>query len=259
MSSVSPGVKQNQSLGKALRILEKMAEYKHPVRLQTLSSDLKQSPSTVLRFINAFIDQGYVAQDADTSRYYLTLKLASLGETVKASFPIREIVRPFLIEITASLGESSSMAVEQGMRVVYVDSIEGPDYTLRTLQRIGKAAPLNSTGAGKILLLNYYPDNMDTFFSKARLERLTHKSIVSERVLLSELENVNRRGYAVDDEEGESGVRCVAVPIRDFTGMICTAVSVTGPVARMTNSRIQEISHLLIETAGQIEAILAKV
>lgn len=248
----SEGVKKNQSIGKAFVILEAMVEANKSLRLLDISKQLGIPSSTVIRYLNTLIDFGYVKQESDTSRYYLTLKLASLGNKVYSRFQFQTVLKKYLYRISDILQESVSLSVDQDMNVVYIDAVEGPDHMLQTLQRIGKVAPMHSTGAGKVLLLNYSDRELDRFFDIKGLPGYTQNTLTTKLSFLKALEQVRTNGFAYDNEECEIGVKCVAFPIRDFTGKVIAALSVSAPISRMSQSREAEIIETLRE--GAMEA-----
>ena len=248
----SPGVKKNQSLGKALTILEKMVELRSPVKLKDLAAALELPAPTVLRFLSTLQDFEYIRQNPETSDYYLTLKLARLGEELQSGFEIRNAARPSLAALSREFGESVSLAVRQGDTVVYIDGVEGPAHTLRTLKRIGHQAPLHCTGVGKLLLLNDSPDELKDLFSRTGFQSLTEFSLANFPSVLEELASIRSRGYALDNQECEYGVRCVAAPVRDYTGRVSASISMTAPLPRMTDERIDEILPSLLKAAAEI-------
>lgn len=229
---------KNLSVGRVFQIIEAMAESKGPMRLQDISSQLSLSASTVLRFLNALIECQYVQQNSETLRYSLTMKFCHIGHLVSSQYSIRDVVRPFLVEVAEQCRESSCLAVGQDNMVVYIDVVEGPESILQTLQRIGKRAPLHTTGVGKNLLLNFDERSLNHLIEEKGLTALTKHTITTKDELLAELETIRSRGYAIDDEECENGVRCVAAPIRDYTGKIVASISVSGPVSRMTFKKL---------------------
>jgi DNA-binding IclR family transcriptional regulator len=247
----SEGVKNNQSIGKALAILEAMVDDNKPMRLLDISKKLDIPSSTVLRFLNSLINAGYVRQEEDSSRYYLTLKLASLGRRVYGRFSYQSILKPYLYRISNSLQESVSLSIEQDMNVVYIDAVDGPDHVLQTLQRIGKIAPMHSTGAGKVLLLNASDDDLDRFVHIKGLPGFTANTLTTKVAFLKAMNLVRERGYAYDDEECELGVRCIAVPVRDFTGKVVASISVSAPISRMGEEREKDILEVLLKVSHE--------
>jgi DNA-binding IclR family transcriptional regulator len=243
------GTKKNQSLRKALSILEIMADLEGPVRLQDLSATLQMSPSTVLRFLNTFKDYGYVNQEADTSFYYLTLKLADLGNRSYMHFPFQQTLRKYVKEIAYRFNEAASLCVESNMQMVYIATEDGPAHMLQTLQRIGRVAPMHATGTGKVHLLNYSDEQLEELKIKHGFPKLTGHTITNLEDLKKELSSVKTQGYAVDDEECEEGVRCLAVPVWDFSGKVVAALSLSAPLTRLDIRKTSEIILFLKEIA----------
>ncbi len=257
VSTLAPkAVKRNQSVEKVMRIIERMAETRGPMRLQDVSHFAELPASTTLRFLNTLMQMGYITQNTENQRYSLTFKLCGIAEQIRTSYGIRDIIHPALEELTREIGESSCLAVEESREVVYVDVVEGPGSMLRTLQRIGKRAPLHSTGVGKSLLLNYSPAELSELAAETGLPALTANTIRSLDDLTAELSRIMAKGFALDDEECEEGVRCVAAPIRDYTGKVVCSVSISGPVSRMNGERVDAVSQRLTETAAVLSARL---
>lgn len=244
--------KKNLSVAKMFHIIEVMAKNRGPMRLQDISRQVGYPPSTVLRMLTSLISIQYIHQDPETLRYALSFKFCRIGDAVRSQFGIQEIVRPYLLELSEKCRESACLAVEQDMAVIYIDTVEGPDNTLRALQRIGKVAPMHSTGVGKLLLTNYEPAALDTLIRLKGLQPLTSKTITTRDGLLAELQKVRNQGFAMDDEECELGVRCVAAPIRDYTGQVVAGVSISGPTSRINEERIRMMIDNVLATAAQI-------
>ncbi len=248
----SEGVKKNQSLGKALQIFEVLAQQASPMRLQELARELNMPDSTLLRFLNTMIDYGYVSKEQETLRYSLTLKLAQLGSRVQANYPYQKIIHPYLEELSRRLQEPVSLCVEQNGNVVYIDTVDGPDHMLRTLQRIGKVAPMHSTGAGKVLLQNYSSNALRDYVEAKGLPPFTEATITNAEEFFDEIETVQQRGFAFDNEECEVGVRCIAFPIKDFSGKNMAAVSISAPVTRLNTAKEEEVITVLREVSSRI-------
>lgn len=251
--------KNNQSVAKALQIIEIMAAGNGPMRLQDISARVNVPGSTVLRFLGTLMEYHYVTQDKQTLQYSLTMKFCRLGHLVSAQMRLRDIVRPYLVRLTEQFGESASLAVEEEQSVLYVDCVDGPDHMLQTLQRIGRVAPMNSTGVGKLLLLRYTEADIERFVAERGLEGATKNTITDKAPLLRELRKIEQWGYAIDNEECEIGVKCVAAPIRDYTAEIIAAISLSGPVARMTSDKINQVKRYITEIAAEISAALGYV
>jgi DNA-binding IclR family transcriptional regulator len=247
----SDGIKKNQSLRKALQILEGMTRIKTPARLQDIARSLDMPQSTLLRFLNTYIDFGYVGQDPVSSCYYLTLKLVEMGSRVRDNFPFQHSLSRYVKQIARAFNESASLCVEQDMQMVYVATEEGPGRMLQTLQRIGRIAPMHATGVGKLHLLNYSEERLGELERRFGFPRYTEHTITSLEALKRELELIKKQGYAMDNEECEAGVRCIAVPVRNFAGEVVAGISLSAPSARLDPKRTGEIIIYLKELGAE--------
>lgn len=246
----------NQSTEKALSILELLAGSFGPMRLRDISDTLDMNTSTALRFLNSLQSCGYVAQEAGTQRYYLTFKICRVASQMQSHTELQPLARPFMQALSQKLNETLCLSVEQDMYMVFVDIIMRQNQRLMNIQQIGNRSPLHSTGIGKLLLLNYSEEQLDGLIARRGLTRYTEHTITTKAALLSELETVRRQGYAMDDEENELGARCMACPIRNYTGAIVAGISITGPTIRLTDDIIRAYLPALSETAGQISQAL---
>ena len=242
----------NQSVEKVLAIIEDMSKHDR-CRLQDVAKRVDLPASTTLRMINTLCRCGYAAQDSQTYMYYLTMKFAQLGQAIGSRDRLYDVTHPALKKLAERCNESCSVGIEQNGEVVYVDVVDCPDGVLRTTQKIGKIAPLHTTGIGKMLLLNYTEEQLRTFCLRYKLVELTPNSINNADDLIAELDKVRKLGYALDDEECEMGVRCVAMGVRDSTGKTVAGISLSGPIQRMTESQIRKHRTVLAEIVGEIE------
>lgn len=229
-----PSTLRNQSTDKALRLIEFLADRGQPMRLKDISAGLSLNPSTTLRFLTSLIESGYVAQDIETSQYYLTYKIVAIGQKVKESNQASRIISPYLKTICENVHETICLAIERNNQVVYLDVAEGPAQIIKAMTRIGNIAPLHCTGIGKLFLLNYTEAQIDSIILSKGLQRFTQYTITTKEALLNELAEVKNNGYALDREECELGACCIAFPIYDYTGKIIAGISVTGPSIRIT-------------------------
>ncbi|GHV71368.1 IclR family transcriptional regulator [Spirochaetia bacterium] len=245
----SEGIKKNQSLRKAIQILEGMTKIPTPARLQDIAQSLDMPQSTLLRFLNTYIDFGYVGQDPNTSCYYLTLKLMELGSRARDHFPFQNSLAKYIKQVSGKFNESSSLCIEHDMQMVYIATEEGPGRMLQTLQRIGRIAPMHATGVGKLHLLNYSEARLLALAEKFGFPKYTESTITSLEALKKELVLIKKQGFAMDNEECEAGVRCIAVPVRDFSGDVVAGISLSAPSARLDKARTAEIVRYLKEVS----------
>lgn len=249
--------KVNQSVEKAIQIIEVMAREGTPMRLQDIALRTDLPASTALRMVNTLLVYGYINQDPDTLRYSLSLKFAQIGSVVASQFSLRQLAHPYLVELSHRCQESCCLAVEENMELVYTDVVDGPHSMLRIMQMVGKRAPLHATGIGKLLLLNYSPEQLDEFIRVRGLPAITPNTACTKTALLKQLEQIRAQGYALDAEEYELGARCVAAPIYDYTGLVVAGVCISGPASRLPESHIEEIIPAVKETAVKISHLLA--
>jgi DNA-binding IclR family transcriptional regulator len=243
----------NQSSDKLLNILETLSEQTEPLRLQDIARLCKMNASTTLRFLTALQHRNYVAQDAETARYYLTFKLCALAQNLTTFFDIRKAALPYLRNVAHVFAESCHLAVEDNMAVVYIEVVNA-NKTLMSTQYIGNMAPLHCTGVGKTFLADYTPAELEHYIAVKKLAAYTEYTLTDPKELKAELDRIRSEGYALDNQECEIGARCVAAPIRDYAGGVKAGISVSGPAVRMTDAHI--FTHLpsLLEAAEQISA-----
>ena len=237
----------NQSTTKALSIIELLAENRIPMRLMDIAAALDMNNSTASRFLMALQNRGYVEKDG-ASLYKLTYKICYLANMI-GNTQLSEQSHPYLVKISHTLGESSCISVEREMRMVYVDVETGPNKMLMSMQSIGNSSPMHSTGNGKLAMLEYSDAMISQYVKNGGLTRFTPNTIATEESLKKELAIVRAAGYAMDNEESELGVRCIACPIKNYTGKIIAGMSVTGPTSRITDSFIDNNLPFLKEMA----------
>ena len=250
------GTKKNLSILKAFTILEAMVGNQFLYKLQTLENITGMPASTITRFLNALIENGYVGKNESTSQYYLTLKITKLGLQVQRYFHLRDIVRPYLLNLSNTFSLSSNLAIEENGQVVYIDAVDGPEHILQSLSKIGKVAPMNCTGVGKLLLTNYKDVEIDEYFKTNKLKKLTPNSITLKSKLIAELDLIRKNQYALDNEECEIGAICVAVPIFNYMPTVVSSISLTGFKAKMTKPFIKELVTALKESSAKISQSL---
>ena len=243
--------KSNQSVERTFQIIEAMGEARRPVRLSELAQKTGLSASTVLRMVHTLVDLGYAFQDQETLQYGLTLQFARIGSLASNGIGLRDFAHPVMEALAQECHEACCLAIEQQDEVVYIDMVDGPDNMLRIMQHIGKRAPMHCTGIGKLLLLNRNIDGVRDYITRHGLPRFTDHTLTDERTLLTELEQVRRRGWAADNEECEIGARCVAAPIHDYTGAVVGGLSISGPTTRRNERTVPDIARR-VKQAGEL-------
>lgn len=248
--------KQNASLSnlstvKALAVIELLAA-QGQMRLSDIAHDLSMNTSTALRFLSALQSAGYVTQDQSSMRYSLTFKICRIAALHNSRTGIYDVTHPCIVPLTEKFRESVCISIEQNDEMVYVDVASGPAQALMSRQMIGGTAPMHCTGNGKLLLATYTDAELNRYIEEKGLPRLTEHTITDPAALREELRRIRKQGYAVDNEECESGLRCVAVSLRNYTGRVTAGLSVTGPTVRISMATVKKYLPLLKEAAEQI-------
>ena len=244
----------NYSSDKLMSLIELLAVQKYPARLSELSEQLNMPSSTVLRFLNALMNRDYVAQDGNTGRYYMTFKLCGVSDSIRNNNQLHVICLPYMRELSKAAEETVNLCVEYNSEVMYIESVADAktDRMLVNHQYIGHIAPMHCTGVGKLLLLNYTTRQLDDFIETTGLKKFTDTTIQTKEELLEELETVRLQGYAYDNEECEMGLRCIAVPIFDYSEKIVAGLSISGPSVRMDYETLNRHRDLILPVAKQI-------
>ena len=250
-------VKKNQSVEKLLDIIELMAETSVPIRLNDLSNKLNMPSATVYRFLKTLINRDYVKKNNENSKYFLTLKLKHYSDLIESNFNLSNTVHPYLRKLAEITGESASLVVMEDNMAIYIDKFDGSNRMIKSFQRIGYRAPLYCTGVGKVLLTELSKEKRTEILKDfLPFEKLTKNTITNMNDLEDELKNIVKNGLSYDNEECEIGAKCVAAPIRDFSGKIIAAISVSGPTARIDNGNIHKIEQTLLNISYKISSIL---
>lgn len=233
------GGESNLSSDKLLRIIEYMAANRLPVRLKDISDNLGISQPTVVRYLRTLCEQGYAYHDDHTGNYALTWKICRLGTSLESNLVLRNMAGSLLGEFANQYNVGILLAVEREGCLVYLDLASAPHGSLDTMLRIGKDAPMHSTGSGKILLSSMTPTQLTQVLDQRGLPRLTSKTITNREALMEELAKIREQGYALDNEECEIGHRCVSVPLYNYMGTAVAAISAFDSVERLTDSYIE--------------------
>jgi IclR family transcriptional regulator, KDG regulon repressor len=251
-----PDEAQVQSVVRTLQILEALAAAGE-MGLTDLAARVGLHKSTLFRFMRTLCDLGYARRDPDTERFSLTLKVFELGSSVYARVDLVKLAGPCLLQLSSTTQETVHLAVLDGPRLVYLSKLESTR-SLRVAMRsgVGLTAPAYCTGVGKVLLAFSEGAALDAYLEACDLVRFTERTIADRRKLRAELQAIRSRGWAVDDEEHERGVRCVAAPVRDREDAVVAALSVSGPTVRLTLDRIDGVRSLVCEAAEELSRLL---
>ncbi|MDT3400237.1 IclR family transcriptional regulator [Streptomyces sp. B1866] len=240
-----------QSLERAFDLLERMADAGGEVGLSELASSSGLPLPTIHRLMRTLVACGCVRQQPNR-RYALGPRLIRLGES--ASRLLGTWARPYLARLAEETGETANMALLDGDEVVYVAQVPSR-HSMRMFTEVGRRVLPHATGVGKALLAGLAAPEVRALLARTGMPAETQKTITSPDLFLDALRQVRETGYAVDDNEQELGVRCLAVAVPDSP--TAAAISISGPAGRVTDEATREIVPLLKEVAAQLSDALA--
>nr|WP_281174929.1 IclR family transcriptional regulator [Actinomadura oligospora] len=239
-----------RSLERAFELLEHLADAGGEMALSELTEVSGLPMPTIYRLMRTLVNHGYVRQEAN-KRYALGPRLIRLGDG--AGRLLGSWARPALARLVDEVGETANMAVLEGDAAVYVAQVPSR-HSMRMFTEVGRRVLPHCTGVGKALLAQLPEQRVREILSRTGMPARTPNTFTDPNALVDELARVRQRGYAVDDEEQEIGVRCVAVPLPGTPTL--TAFSVSGPSARMTHEAVLEVVPVMHAVAAGFAADL---
>jgi DNA-binding IclR family transcriptional regulator len=237
-----------QSLDRAFDLLEAFQSGEEERGVAELARELELPRATVHRLLSSLAHRGFLAQDERTGKYRLGLKLFELGSMVGDALDLKRIAHPAMVELMKQSGETTHLVVLEGTDVVFVDKVE-TDNPFRMVSQIGRRLPARFSGSGKSLLAELADDEMQHRYASTI-------DAGSVRRLLDQLASVRDRGWAMDDQETQAGLRCVGTVVRDYTGVAIAGLSISGPIARIGDERVPDLVECLRSCADSISRAL---
>ncbi|MFH5209534.1 IclR family transcriptional regulator [Antrihabitans sp. NCIMB 15449] len=238
----------SQSLLRALTILTALGE--DSKSLEQLATQLDVHKSTVLRLLRTMESERFVFHD-DEHRYLLGSRFFELSNRALEQRDIRTLARPHLSALNSSTGQTIHLATYESGEAVYIDKFDAIQ-SVRMYSRVGRPAPLHCTAVGKVLVSARPRSEWRAIAESIEYPKFTERTILSPDAYLDELEHVVAQGYAEDHEEHESFVNCIGVPIRDGTGAVVAAVSMSVPDMLLDHDQV-------LATLPQVRAAAAAV
>jgi DNA-binding IclR family transcriptional regulator len=239
-----------QSVSHAIDVLEAFKGDEDELGVTELSSRLGLPKNNIFRLLVTLELRGYIEQNRSTGNYRLGIKTFELGQIFRRRMGLLKQAHPVLEELEAKCNESTYLAIIQDGMVVYVDMVE-TTHSVRIVPKLGQRVPAYCTAVGKMQLAYESQDEVERILDKIGLKPLTPNTITDKQQLLEHLKQVAKQGYAIDNEELEEEVKCVAAPVRDYTGQVIASICISGPIQRMSDKRIQDELLDLVKTAAQ--------
>jgi len=255
MEKVTMNNKENyypvKVLEKSFLILDLLHQNSSPISITEISKKLSFYTSTVYRILCTLKSGGFVEQDTKTQKYLLGMKFVELGASKLKNMNLTKEIGPYLKELKAKFNETVHLGILRENEILYLLKEESSQ-TIRMVSQIGNRAPIYCTGLGKILLAFLPSKEKNEILNKTKLIAYTNNTITNRKILEDELSKIKKQGFAIDDEEHEKDVFCIAVPVTNFENQTIAAISISIPKFRINFDKQEEIKEVLINTSDAI-------
>lgn len=242
--------KRLSSVANSIRLLKAFSDEEYEIGISQLAKQLKLAKSTVHRLASTLMEAGMLEQNAESGKYRLGLVVFEMGALVRRQMDYSTEARPYLTMLRERTGETVHLAILDQTSIIYINYLASRQ-VIRMSTELGMRKPAYCTGEGKALVAFQQPEVIEQIIS-AGLQEHTAKTITNPAALRKELVAIRARGYAIDDEECELGMRCIAAPVRDHTGKVIAATGVAGPTQRLTKKKLSAYAPDVVGAADAI-------
>lgn len=251
----SQKIEQNtiKSLDRALVVLEELAQGGEAT-LGTLAQTLGESPATIYRVLTTFAQHNLVETNKDTQTWQIGAGAFLIGSVFLRRTSLVETSRPMLRQLMEQTGETANLAIRKDNHVLFLGQVE-TNAPIRAFFPPGTLSPLHASGIGKVLLAYFDAPQLDKF-AAAGLERFTEYTKDDLDSLKQDLAGIRDRGYALDDQERNLGMRCIAAPIRNALGEVIAGLSVSGPTSRVSSQNVDAMAQSVITAAENVSTAM---
>jgi IclR family KDG regulon transcriptional repressor len=244
-----------QSVERALSILDLFDEYETELKITDISGRMQLHKSTVHSLLKTLQVKGYIEQNVDNGKYRLGMKLFERGNLVIRRLDLRSIAKKYLVELSAKTQNTVHLVILDGKEGIYIEKVEGSSATV-LYSRIGRRIPVHCSAVGKALIANKNDRELKEILRGYEYIQQTPNTIMDEDSFVAELEKVKKNGFAIDSEENEPGITCIAVPIWDHTGSVVAAMSMSQHSASVSREKLEQTVAILKEAADKISSEL---
>ncbi len=245
-----------RAVQRALSLLQSFGYEERELGISELARRLDLNKSTVYRLLTNLQKVKFVEQDPQTGKYRLGIGLFEMGSRVLHHMDLHRVSRPYLEELSRVTRQTVHLVVPDGREAVYVEKVEHHGGFLPQYSRLGKRAPLHCTAVGKVLLAGLNDSEVERFIREKGLRSYTRRTITSPGALMKEIQAVRDRGYAVDNEEIQDGLMCVAAPVFNYNGETAAAVSISGMAIHFTSETLPGYIEWVKDAARRISTEL---
>jgi DNA-binding IclR family transcriptional regulator len=243
-----------ESADRVLRVIEVFHKSERDLSLSDIADRLSLPKSSVHRLLATLIDHDFIERDPLTRRYRLSIRLFEIGASVLRDRGLQSVAYPVVQNLAQTTRETCHLAVLSGIEAVYIYKVDGASSIIMS-SRMGGRAPCYATSIGKILLA-WGSEELFSRVVEAGLRPYTRHTITDPVALKAELETVQSRGYALDLEEFEEGLRCIAAPIHDHFGRIVAAIGIAGPSWRLSDNQLDGFVQAIMKAGDSISCNL---
>lgn len=243
-----------QSVARVLDILELLSGAPSGMTLSELAAKSQLHVSTAHRLVNVLVERGYAVKDG--GKYRLSLRTFEIGCRVSGVWSLLAEAKPRLEELAAFSKEAVHLVERDGNKVVYLYKAEPYQQLVRMDSHTGLRNPMYCTGVGKSILALLPREEVERIWREEEITVFSPNTITDLGKMEQELEKIRQQGYAVDNEEHEPNVRCIAVAIRNWAGEPVAAISISAPAARLNDEVMASLLPLLRTAADDISAML---
>ena len=243
-----------KSLDRAMVVFEFLSEAQGK-SLSTLASDLKESPATVYRILVTLEGRGLVEFDQIDQVWHVGPRAFVIGSRFLKRTSLVERARPIMRHLMDATGETANLGIEQNGHVLFVSQVE-THASIRAFFPPGTLSRLHASGIGKALLAHMDAARIDTHLFVAPLEQFTEFTLTDRDTLMEDLAITRVRGYAIDGEERNIGMRCIAAPVFDVHGEAVAGISVSGPTSRVGTEQVAKFSTEVVAAAQELSAAI---
>jgi IclR family transcriptional regulator, KDG regulon repressor len=240
-----------QAVDRALRILDLFDENENEMKITDISNRIGLHKSTVHSLLKTLQMHGYIDQNLENGKYKLGMKLFERGNFIIHGLDIRKVAKTHLVDLSAKTGQTTHLGILNGKEGVYIDKVEGPKAVI-LYSRIGRRIPIHCSAIGKSLVAFKNKEELRKLLQGYIYNVQTSNTITNEEDFLVEIKQISNRGYAVDNQENEPGVRCIAVPVHDHTGQVIAAVSISTLVTQVDDAELLIFTEMLKKEANEM-------
>ncbi len=243
-----------KSLDRAMEVFEFLSEDQGR-GLTDLAKEMGQSPATVYRILVTLEGRGLVEFDAVDQVWHVGARAFIIGSRFLRRTSLVDRARPIMRNLMETTGETANLGIEQNGHVLFVSQVE-THASIRAFFPPGTLSRLHASGIGKALLSQMDEARVQKFLSDAPLEKFTEHTLTDSAKLIDDLSLSWHRGFAVDGEERNLGMRCIAAPVFDIYGEAIAGISVSGPISRVGLDQISELSDAVLDAANRLTAAI---